>query len=165
MTSKLCTFFIDGFTSEMKSQSMAHLLRGSAHIYWIWDPWKWSALNMGFVVKRPSRTQGQCFFRFRAGRAAIFGWVQKQIRAGAKILREGCPCPDLTPPIVRRGVISFAPKYCYLSVECWRVKNQSPILCCQFVIDLLVTFPFPNIILNYLHTHHFRFNNLTLKKT
>ena len=30
-------FFIDGFTSRMKSQSMAWLLSGSAHVYWIWD--------------------------------------------------------------------------------------------------------------------------------
>ena len=33
LTSKLFTFVIDGFTSGMKSQSMAHLLCGSAHIY------------------------------------------------------------------------------------------------------------------------------------
>ena len=32
-TSKLITFFIDGFTSGMKSQSIAYLLSGSAHIY------------------------------------------------------------------------------------------------------------------------------------
>ena len=36
-TSKLITCFIDGFTSRMKSQSIAHLLVGSAHIYWILD--------------------------------------------------------------------------------------------------------------------------------
>jgi hypothetical protein len=35
LTSKLITFFIDGFTSGMKSQSMTYLLGGSAHIYWI----------------------------------------------------------------------------------------------------------------------------------
>jgi hypothetical protein len=39
--------------------------------------------------------------------------------------------------------------------------NQFPILRCQFVINLLLTFPFPNTISNYLHTHHFRFSNLT----
>ena len=36
VSSKLITFFIYGFTSGMKSQSMAYLLGGSAHIYWIW---------------------------------------------------------------------------------------------------------------------------------
>jgi hypothetical protein len=35
LTSKLILFFIDAFTSGMKSQSMAYLLGGSAHIYWI----------------------------------------------------------------------------------------------------------------------------------
>ena len=37
LTSKLITCFIDGFTSGMKSQSIAYLLIGSAHIYWILD--------------------------------------------------------------------------------------------------------------------------------
>ena len=35
LTSKLITCFIDGFTSKMKSQSIAYLLNGSEHIYWI----------------------------------------------------------------------------------------------------------------------------------
>ena len=37
MTSKLITCFIDGFTLIMKSQSIAYLLNGSEHIYWILD--------------------------------------------------------------------------------------------------------------------------------
>ena len=37
LTSKLITCFIDGFTSGMKSQSIAYLLIGSAHIYWNLD--------------------------------------------------------------------------------------------------------------------------------
>jgi hypothetical protein len=36
-TSKFITFFIDGFTFGMKSQSIAYLLSGSAHIYLISD--------------------------------------------------------------------------------------------------------------------------------
>ena len=35
LTSKLITCFIDGFTSGMISQSIAYLLIGSAHVYWI----------------------------------------------------------------------------------------------------------------------------------
>ena len=35
LTSKLTTCFIDSFTLGMKSQSIAYLLSGSAHIYWI----------------------------------------------------------------------------------------------------------------------------------
>ena len=37
LTSKLVARFIYGFISEMKSQSIAYLLLGSAHIYWILD--------------------------------------------------------------------------------------------------------------------------------
>ena len=37
LTSKLITCFIDGFTSKMRSQSIAYLLNGSEHIYWILD--------------------------------------------------------------------------------------------------------------------------------
>ena len=37
LTSKLITCFVDGFTLEMKSQSIAYLLSGSAHIHWILD--------------------------------------------------------------------------------------------------------------------------------
>ena len=50
--------------------------------------WRWSALNMGFVVKWFSKMQGQCFFRSWAGWAAVFGRVQK--------FREDHP--DLTTP-------------------------------------------------------------------
>ena len=35
LTSKLITCFIDGFTLIMKPQSIAYLLNGSEHIYWI----------------------------------------------------------------------------------------------------------------------------------
>ena len=37
LTSKLIMYFIDGFTSGMKSQSIVYLLIGSAHTYWILD--------------------------------------------------------------------------------------------------------------------------------
>jgi hypothetical protein len=37
LTSMLITCVIDGFTSEMKSQSIAYLLNESDHIYWIVD--------------------------------------------------------------------------------------------------------------------------------
>ena len=66
-------------------------------------PWRWSALNMGFVVKRPSRMQGQCFF-------AKLGGVGSSFRSGSKMSREGCPRPDLTPPKVLRGVFNVCPR-------------------------------------------------------
>ena len=37
LISNLIMYFIDGSTSRMKSQSIAYLLIGSAHIYWILD--------------------------------------------------------------------------------------------------------------------------------
>ena len=37
MTSKLITCFIDSFASKKKAQSIAYLLIGSEHIYWIVD--------------------------------------------------------------------------------------------------------------------------------
>ena len=37
LISKLITYFINGFTSGMKSQLIAYLLIRSAHIYWILD--------------------------------------------------------------------------------------------------------------------------------
>jgi len=39
---------------------------------------------MGFVAKRPSRMQEQCFFRFQTGRAAIFGRFKKISGGGNK---------------------------------------------------------------------------------
>jgi hypothetical protein len=35
-TSRFTKCFIDGFTSKNKSQSIAYLLYGSEHMYWIW---------------------------------------------------------------------------------------------------------------------------------
>ena len=37
LTSKLITCLIGGFTLTMKPQSIAHLLNGNKHIYWILD--------------------------------------------------------------------------------------------------------------------------------
>ena len=82
LTFKLITCFIDGFTIGMKSQSIAYILMRSActrtrahthtHTYILgFRPWKWRALDMGFVDKQLSRMQGWLFFRSCAGRATI----------------------------------------------------------------------------------------------
>ena len=73
-------------------------------------PWRWSALNMGFVVKRPSRMQGQCLFCSCAERRIIFGWVKKKFR-------EGCPRPELTTHIDGRGVVSVT-LFIYVGCSC-----------------------------------------------
>ena len=79
----------------MKSQSIAYLFNGSEHIYW--DLSLESALNMTFIVKWPSRIEGQCFFQ---------SWMLEDInfQSGSKTYWEGYPRPDLTPPKVHRGV-------------------------------------------------------------
>ena len=64
------------------------------HIYILdFRPWKWSALNMEFVVKWPSRMQGQYFFQSWAGRAAVFGRDQ--------IFPWRLPLPGSDTPIIR----------------------------------------------------------------
>ena len=62
----------------MKSHSIAY------STWWKWTsmimdfgPWRWSALNMGFVDKWPSRMQGQWFFWSWVGRSKVFGHVRK----------------------------------------------------------------------------------------
>ena len=51
-TSKFITYFIDGFTAGMKSESIAYLLGGSKHKYiGIWTLKLWT--------RQPSRMQGQ----------------------------------------------------------------------------------------------------------
>ena len=95
LTSKLITCVIDGFTSRVKSQSIAYLLIGSAHIYWVLDSegevhsiWDLQSSGLqkykGFVFSKMSGT-GINF------------------RLGSEISREDCPNPDLTPPIVCKG--------------------------------------------------------------
>ena len=92
LTSKLITCFIDGFTSIMKSQSIAYLVIGSV-------------LNMGYVDKRPSRMQGQWFFRSWAGRVAVFDWVQKI----SKKTMGGCPILYMLSLQVCRGYFNVCP--------------------------------------------------------
>jgi hypothetical protein len=56
LTSKLITCFIDGFTSKMKSQSIAYLLNESEQLYWILDlEDEVHSIYMGYMDKRPSR--------------------------------------------------------------------------------------------------------------
>jgi hypothetical protein len=92
LTPKLITWFIGGFTLKMKSQSIAYLLNESEYIYDL-GPWRWSALNMGYVDKWPLRMQGQWFFWSRAG--------GRQFPVGSKkywISRTyGCPCRNIPP--------------------------------------------------------------------
>ena len=97
LTFKLITCFIDGFTSRINEIPIKCLFTNWKCTYILdFRSWRWSALNMGFVVKQPSRMQGQCFF-FK------LGGVDNNFQSGSKFSREGCPRPDLTTPIVRKG--------------------------------------------------------------
>ena len=78
LTSKSNTCYIDGFTSKMKSQSIAYLLNGSEHIYWILD--LEDEVHSVWVIR--TRSLQECkgiFFSFgsRAERETVFSWDLK----------------------------------------------------------------------------------------
>jgi hypothetical protein len=79
-------------------------------------PWRWSALNMGFVDEWPSRMQGQMVFSKSGGRAAVFGRVQKIWI----FWTGGCPCPILTVRKVRRGELNVL-----RSIPFWRIYKST----------------------------------------
>jgi hypothetical protein len=58
ITSKLIICFIDGFTLKRKSQSIACLLNGSEHIYWILDLENQVHSIWVIWTSGPSRMQG-----------------------------------------------------------------------------------------------------------
>ena len=102
LTSKLITCFIGGFTLKMKPQSIAHLLNGIEHIYWIWTL-RVKCTQYGICgLSGLQECKSNEFFKI--GRMGI------NFRASPKnvfFLRTGgCPRPDLTPPKVRRGVLN-----------------------------------------------------------
>jgi hypothetical protein len=65
LTSILITWFIGGFTLEMKSQSITYLLYGSEHIYWIWDLEGEVHLIWGLWVSGLQDCKGSGFFEVR----------------------------------------------------------------------------------------------------
>ena len=82
LTSKLITCFIDGFTFGMISESIAYLLIESAHIYWI-SYLKVNCTQYGLCSQAAFKNVRAMFFQSWAGRATIFGWVQKFLRRAA----------------------------------------------------------------------------------
>ena len=83
LTSKSKTCFIDDFTLIMKSQSTAYLLNGSEHICWILDL-KVKCTQCGICSQVAFKNARAMFFRSRAGRAIVFGRVQKNPGRGQK---------------------------------------------------------------------------------
>ena len=94
LTPKLFTCFIGGFTLKMKSKSIAYLLNGSEHVYWIlgledevhsiWDLW----------ITGLQECKGNDFFE--VGRAG------NNFRSGPKnpdFLDGRLPLPESTSPL------------------------------------------------------------------
>ena len=86
--------------------------------------WRWSALNMGFVVKRPSRIQGNDFLKVGQGGQA---WISKRVQefpwsvAPARIWHprkfvHGC----LTSAKSKRHCLS---KVVHVSVQSYLMRN------------------------------------------
>ena len=98
LISKLITCFINGSTSGMKSQSIAYLPIGSAHIYWIldlegevhsiWDLW---SSNL-------QKCKVNIFFEV--------GWGGQHISVGFIYISKGLPNPDLTPQKFVKGCLT-----------------------------------------------------------
>ena len=98
LTSYLFTCFIGSFTLKMKSESIAYLLNGSEHIYWIlnlegemhsiWDLW----------ISGLQECKGNGFFEVRR--------MGNSFRSGPenlKILDGRLPLPKSTSPISSLG--------------------------------------------------------------
>ena len=84
LTFKLITCFIDGFTSKMKSHSIAYLFNASEHIYWIsdlddevhsiWDIWRCGL----------QKHKGNCFiFQSQVEEVGSMGFI--------RVAKEVCP--------------------------------------------------------------------------
>ena len=91
--------FIDGFTLEMRSQSIYCLLSGSACMYWILDPE--SELHSIWDLWTSALQECKAFFLFRK-----LGGVGSTSRSGSKNIYyyycccflEACPGPHRPPP-------------------------------------------------------------------
>ena len=90
------------------------------------EPWRWSALNMGLVDKWPSRIQGQWFFQSRAGWTKVFNRVQNILI----YFFWGCPCLYLQylPKKARRGRLNVLPEF--LSVHIYSGFASESLVCC-----------------------------------
>ena len=102
LTSKLITFLIDGFTSRMKAHLLTYLLGGSAHIYWIWDPWRYT--QYGVCSQVTFKNARAMFFSFSDGVGSCFRAGLKKSRQGQKFRQRAAP-PEYGIPISSWGGI------------------------------------------------------------
>ena len=89
-------------------------------------PWRWSALNMGFVNKRPSRMQGQWSLWNRTGRQQFSVWFRKFEFSG----RAAASARIYLPRKVRGGSLPSPLIPCVFLVpseyNLWPILHQSP---------------------------------------
>jgi len=85
LTSKLITFFIDGFTSVMKSQSMDYLV-SEVYIYIGFETLKVKCAQYGICSQTAFKNARAMFFFYK------LGGIGNNFRSGSKISREGYPC-------------------------------------------------------------------------
>ena len=79
-TSKLITCFIDGFTSKVKSKSIAYLLSESEQIYWMLDLEDEVYLIWIIWTNGLQECKGNFIFQSEAERTTTFGQDLKKIR-------------------------------------------------------------------------------------
>jgi len=73
------------------------------HIYIEFETLKVKCTQYGICSQAAFKNVRAMFFSKLGGAGSSFRLGSKKSRAGTKISREGCPRPDLTPPIVHRG--------------------------------------------------------------
>ena len=93
-TSNIFTCFIDGFTSKMKSQSMAYLLSGTDIYIEFWTL-KMKCTQYGLYGQKTFKNaKAILFFRSQAKEVANFTWDLKIL----DLFYGGCPkVPDCEP--------------------------------------------------------------------
>jgi hypothetical protein len=98
LISTLIMCFISGSTSKMKSQSIAFLPIGSAHIYWILDLEGEVHSIRDLWSSGLQECKGHIFFEV--------GWGGQHVSVGFKNISEGLSNPELTPQKFVRGCLT-----------------------------------------------------------
>jgi hypothetical protein len=89
------------------------------HVYIRFETLKVKCTQYGICSQAAFKNARAKFFLKLGEAGSNFRSGSKKSRAGAKISREGCPRPDLTPPIVRRGGLNVCRSgYCLKLAKC-----------------------------------------------
>ena len=99
------------------------------HIYIGFETLKVKCTQYGICSQVAFKNARAMFFSFSGGAGSCFRAGLKKTRAGAEISCDGGPRPDLTPPIVRRGVLSVRPLRPSLDAYMLMGSTKSMTLC------------------------------------